>query len=426
MENGISGRKADKRPEFQKMIGLAKSDEPPFSVILVWKFSRFARNQEESIVYKSMLKKQCNIDVISVTEPLIEGPFGSLIERIIEWMDEYYSINLSQEVIRGMTEKAMRGGYQSTPSLGYTSPGHNQPFIIVPEEADVVKYIFDQYVNGHKDCTSIARSLNDRGINTKRGSLFEKRNVAYILRNKFYIGKVIWNDIEREGVHETFISNELFEAANERLDAEYAPKRRRNVSTCRHWLSGIVKCSSCGASLGYNTARYPFFQCWRYAKGFHPGSSGISEKILVTGVLEYFEKLLGGAEFSFSYRATPAKELDETILYEKELKKLDAREIRIKDAYEAGIDTLEEYKSNKQRIANERKRIEELLNAVPKEERNPDSDKNTILERVRTVYDILKDDSVDYETKGVFIRSVVEEIIWDRGNDTLTFHLYIP
>ena len=58
VENGISGRKADKRPEFQRMIGLAKSPEKPFQSILVWKFSRFARNQEESIVYKSMLKKQ--------------------------------------------------------------------------------------------------------------------------------------------------------------------------------------------------------------------------------------------------------------------------------------------------------------------------------------------------------------------------------
>lgn len=102
VENGISGRKADKRPEFQKMISIAKTDEPPFSLILVWKFSRFARNQEESIVYKSMLKKQHGIDVVSITEPLIDGPFGSLIERIIEWMDEYYSINLSGEVMRGM------------------------------------------------------------------------------------------------------------------------------------------------------------------------------------------------------------------------------------------------------------------------------------------------------------------------------------
>ena len=93
-ELGISGRKADKRPEFQKMIGLAKSSDHPVDVILVWKFSRFARNQEESIVYKSLLRKQSNVDVVSVSEPLIDGPFGSLIERIIEWMDEYYSIRL--------------------------------------------------------------------------------------------------------------------------------------------------------------------------------------------------------------------------------------------------------------------------------------------------------------------------------------------
>ena len=94
-EIGISGRKADKRPAFQEMIGLAKSLEHPVDAIIVWKYSRFARNQEESIVYKSLLKKQNNVDVISVSEPLVDGPFGSLIERIIEWMDEYYSIRLS-------------------------------------------------------------------------------------------------------------------------------------------------------------------------------------------------------------------------------------------------------------------------------------------------------------------------------------------
>ncbi len=77
-ELGVSGRKADKRPEFQKMISMCKSNELPVDLILVWKYSRFARNQEESIVYKSLLKKQHNVDVISISEPLIEGPFGSL------------------------------------------------------------------------------------------------------------------------------------------------------------------------------------------------------------------------------------------------------------------------------------------------------------------------------------------------------------
>lgn len=130
IENGISGRKADKRPEFQRMISIAKSKPSPFQVIVVWKFSRFARNQEESIVYKSMLKKQCDVDVVSISEPLIDGPFGSLIERIIEWMDEYYSINLSAEVKRGQTEKALRGGYQSAPPFGYKHDGSGNPYAI--------------------------------------------------------------------------------------------------------------------------------------------------------------------------------------------------------------------------------------------------------------------------------------------------------
>ena len=144
IEGGISGRKADKRPKFKEMIAQAKSKAHPFDVILVWKFSRFARNQEESIVYKSMLERD-NVDVVSVSEPLIDGPFGSLIERIIEWMDEYYSIRLSGEVTRGMTENALRGNYQARPPLGYRIPGYRQTPIIVPEEAELIQLIFNLY-----------------------------------------------------------------------------------------------------------------------------------------------------------------------------------------------------------------------------------------------------------------------------------------
>lgn len=428
VENGISGRKADKRPEFQKMISLAKSDEKPFSSILVWKFSRFARNQEESIVYKSMLKKQHGVDVISITEPLIDGPFGSLIERIIEWMDEYYSINLSGEVIRGMTEKAMRGGYQSTPSLGYASPGPGQPFVVVPEEAAIVKYIFDQYANHHKDLTAIARAINRRGVLTKRGNPFERRNIDYILRNRFYIGKVIWNDIERDGVHETFISDDLFQAANDRLNAEFRPVKRRNVSTCKHYLSGLVKCSVCGASLAYNGSRDEYFNCWKYAKGFHPGSSYIARNRLEKSVLEYFEKLLDGAEFTFSYRSPAAeKKADDTKIYQRELEKLEHREKRIKEAYQAGIDTLEEYRENKKRLQNERQRLNELILSQKEDNKHdPDADKKVLLSSIQTVYDVLKNDEVDYETKGVFLRSVLEDVIWNREENSLTFHLYMP
>ena len=73
VDAGISGKKADRRPEFQRMIAAAKSN-PPFSILLVWKFSRFARNQEESIFYKSILRSKCGVDVVSISEPLIAAP----------------------------------------------------------------------------------------------------------------------------------------------------------------------------------------------------------------------------------------------------------------------------------------------------------------------------------------------------------------
>ena len=93
-DDGISARTAEKRAAFRRMIAQARSAAHPYSVILVWKFSRFARNQAESILYKNLLHK-IGVEVVSVSEPVAEDPFGTLIERIIEWMDEYYVVNLS-------------------------------------------------------------------------------------------------------------------------------------------------------------------------------------------------------------------------------------------------------------------------------------------------------------------------------------------
>ena len=103
LDQGISGRSADKRPSFMKMIGLAKQTPRPFDLILVWKFyCAFARSRQDSILYKSMLRKECGIDVVSITEQLSGDPTSILVEALLEAMDEYYSINLSQEVRRGM------------------------------------------------------------------------------------------------------------------------------------------------------------------------------------------------------------------------------------------------------------------------------------------------------------------------------------
>lgn len=422
----VSGRKAKNRREFQRMIGLAKSPEHPFDVIVVWKFSRFARNQEESIVYKSMLKKD-NVDVISISEPLIDGPFGSLIERIIEWMDEYYSIRLSGEVLRGMNEKALRHGYQQTPPLGYQAVGSGQPFVINEKEFKIVSYIFEQFDVHDRDYTAIARSLNNMGYRTKRGGLFEKRNVERILKNPFYYGLVVWNETSFMGTHEVRLTKEQFDKRMDKIKKRYAPAKRRNVSTCTHWLSGLLKCGCCGASLAYNRVNHsPGFQCWRYSKGFHEGSMSISEKKVTAAVYEYFEGILNGKDFAFTYRAPVTTETnDKRKSLIEELQKISTREQRIRLAYENEIDTLEEYSENKKRLKMAREQLEKELADLDIVPSDTKPSKEEILAKVKTVYDIVKSPDIDYEIKGNAMRSLVESITYDKENQKLEFILYI-
>lgn len=443
-ELGISGRKADKRPEFQKMIGLAKSSDHPVDAILVWKFSRFARNQEESIVYKSLLKKKHNVDVISISEPLVDGPFGSLIERIIEWMDEYYSVRLSGEVTRGMREKAERGGYQARPPLGYKIVSHKEPPVIVPEEAEIVKLIFEKYVHDGMGLFEIARLLNSHNFKTSHGKEFERRSIEYILQNPTYCGMVRWNRtineskeirpesewIIAEGEQPAIISKELFDKAQERYKREYRPRGARPVSTYKHWLSGIVKCPACGRTMTAckienNKQTYCYFRCYGYSKGKCAAKNSISSLKLEPAVLESIKSVLDTGKIT--YRKIEVKTEDtadlKTIL-EDQIKKIDVKLHRIKEAYMNGIDTMEEYKENKRIVQGEKDGLEKQLSELKEEKISTKNEDKDMLMRVKNVYDILSSDSVDATTKNDVLRSVVEKIVYDREKDELKVYYY--
>lgn len=443
-EVGISGRKADKRPEFQKMIGLAKASDHPADAILVWKYSRFARNQEESIVYKSLLKKKHNVDVISASEPLVDGPFGSLIERIIEWMDEYYSVRLSGEVTRGMKEKAERGGYQARPPLGYKIVSHKEPPVIVPEEAEIVKLIFEKYVHDGMGLFEIARLLNRHNFKTSHGKEFERRSIEYILQNPTYCGMVRWNRtineskeirpesewIIAEGEQPAIISKELFDKAQERYKREYRPRGARPVSTYKHWLSGIVKCPACGRTMTAckienNKQTYCYFRCYGYSKGKCAAKNSISSLKLEPAVLESIKSVLDTGKIT--YRKIEVKTEDtadlKTIL-EDQIKKIDVKLQRIKEAYMNGIDTMEEYKENKRIVQGEKDSLEKQLSELKEEKISTKNEDNDMLMRVKNVYDILSSDSVDATTKNEVLRSVVEKIVYDREEDELKVYYY--
>lgn len=434
-KKGISGRKADNRPEFQRMIAFAKSQRPaPFKRLYLWKFSRFARNQEESTFYKGILRKKCGVEIKSVSEPIMEGMFGRLIETIIEWFDEYYSINLSGEVIRGMTEKALREGYQSTPCLGYRAVGEGKPFIVDEKSYAIVEYIFQTYHSG-KDMTATARATNSKGYRTRRGNRFDRRGINRILTNRFYIGEVVWNGYTFQGTHEIRPSiTSIFDDVQKRLEKEYRPQKRREVSSNAHWLSGMLKCSVCGSSLGYNRSndqkkRPDFFQCWKYAKGFHEGSCCLSVRLAEKAVIESLEEVLATNELEYEYiRKTDDTVNAEEVAIQEALARLEVKERRIREAYENEIDTLEEYKQNKLRLKSEREELMADAERLHRQaEQAPDvvPSKEDVMRQVAHVHEIISDSNIDYETKGNALRKIVKDIVFDRKKGHLYIHFYV-
>lgn len=302
-DNGISAKNTEKRKQFNKMIALAKEKAPPFECIFVWKFSRFARNQEQSIVYKSLLKKR-GIELISVSEPMIEGPFGSLIERIIEWMDEYYLINLSGEVRRGMIEKASRGEAMTPPVLGYSLDGKRY---VPNEHANTVRDIFSSYLFGESK-PSIAKRMEKLGITTSKGTPPNARWIDYTLKNPIYIGKIRWsyggrcasdrktdNVMLSEGLHSPIISKELWQGVQDKLRLERKNRTlQRSMNTEVTMLYGLLRCDACGSVLSPLSPSSPYLQCSGYSSGSCKVSHCISIKRAEAVVISAFKEALSG------------------------------------------------------------------------------------------------------------------------------------
>lgn len=430
-DKGISGKNANKRPAFQEMIAACKDKSHPYDAILLWKFSRFARNIDESTYYKSVLRKKCNVDVISISEPIVEGMYGRLIEMVIEWSDEFYLYNLSGEVMRGMTQKALKGGYNANAPIGYIKEkGSEHIPQIDPDTALLVQKIFDMFTKKQYPMSDIAVRLNQMGYKTKRGGRFEQRTIRYILENPFYIGKVRWNYYDRQnnrrkdpsdviladGKHEPIISKEQFGKAAQRLTeirkcSSYG--KHRTAVSAGHWLSGLLKCPGCGASLGYHKKtpkRSAGFLCWKNAKGLCDTRSYIGESQVVKEVLGILKDMTASGRDFYYDLSVIQNDKTEHALLQKELKSLEKKMKRIKEAYINEIDTLEEYKENKALLTKRQKELLEKLAQTQTIAHFPLIRKDINLQ---LLINQLQDETIETADKANALREIFDSFIWD-------------
>ena len=258
IDRAFSGR-TDNRPQFKQMLEDSKYNN--FDMILVYKVDRFARDRYISAVYKKQLKDN-GVELVSCTEHIEKGANGVIMEGILESFAEWYSINLSENIRRGVMENARQhlcvGGH---PPLGFDFK--DKKYVINPKEAIIIKDIFTMFSNG-KGKQEISNKLNNAGFRSKKGNKFTVQSIDKILNNKKYAGYYIMksNNIEVKDAIPKIVDEKLFEKC------QYILKNKtvHHKSIGKYILTNKLFCS-CGGKMigssgyGRNGELYKYYRC---------------------------------------------------------------------------------------------------------------------------------------------------------------------
>ena len=276
----------EKRTGFMQMI--ADSSKRHWQTVLVWKLDRFARNRNDSAIYKTKLKKN-GVKVVSVTENISDNPEGIILESVLEGMAEFYSAELSQKITRGLRESALKcNSVGGRVPLGYKIENHK--FVIDPVGADIVREAFHLYAQGHT-IADICRYFNGKGYKSSKDAIFTRSSFKSMLKNKRYIGVYKYKDIEVEDGMPAIVDKEVFEEVQLRLKKNgSAPARGK--AKANYLLSGKLFCGHCGSNMVGECGRsrtgevYHYYACFDHKRGGRCDKKAIRKEIIEDWVVE--------------------------------------------------------------------------------------------------------------------------------------------
>ena len=459
VDEAESGRSAS-RPAFREMIALAKTKNPPFTAILVWKLNRFSRSRVDSVTYKTLLKSK-GIRVISINEHLDESPSGQLLEGIIESVDEFYSANLGQDIKRGLRENASRGFYTcGRPPYGFRKvpvrDSAKTRYRLEPEpegsiSVKVVCRVFEMALKGN-GCKEIARALNREGLYTSAGRRWGKTTVHKVLNNEAYCGNLVFGGrpghpaihsgeppVRVEDAWQPIIDKDTFWQVQERM-AKNAPRAvHPRIVPSFYLLSGILFCS-CGSAMVGRSAkshRYYYYTCNRSCKQGREACNSrilpkdkierlvidqIKQKVLDRQCLEELVRLVN-EELDAGHVLIK----DRLSAIDMEMYDLENRLSRLYDALETGKLTLDDLAP---RIKALRMRQDELskTRAVAEAEMTLQGYQHVDIDAVHAYVTDLQSllDESGVTQRKAFLRSFVKKIVVEKEEVKLYYNLPVP
>lgn len=378
IEEGESAKTAN-RTEFQKALAFCAKHKPTH--FIVYKVDRFARNQDDHVATKVILKKY-KTQLASVTEPIDGTTMGRAMEGMLSVFAELDNNVRSERSKGGMMEKFRRGIWVWKAPIGYKRLVKGGNLIIDETTSPYIKLLFEKYSTGTYSYEALAVFLSTRGFKTRAGKKIFPQLVEKIIHNPIYYGVLkVWGE-EHKGTFESIIEESLFW------------KCQPGVRPKSHFTKGDIKnpnfplrkfavCSICqigltgSSSTGRKGKKYPYYH---HHKQGCVASKAVPKETLEQNFVEHLQDISPKPRFEKVFTAIVAdiwkknyKKLDaDHAEVEKEITNLKAQRQRIFDLYEAAKYTDEEFMEQKKNI-NIRIQQKELLREEKKiEEFNMD------------------------------------------------------
>lgn len=444
----VSGDSINERPEMQRLLSDVYAKR--YKGVLVVEVERLARGNTKDQGEVADAFQISNTHII--TPAKVYDPNNEFDQEYFEFglfmsRREYKTIKRRMEA--GKKQSVMEGNYiLSQRIFGYNIERRSKKERILvpnPEEAKLVKMIFDWYTEDGRSTGWIARQMTDMGIKTMRNKPEWSRNtIRDMLSNVHFIGKVSWNEQSTikvfdektgklvkkrkygqedvyEGKHEALISIDQFEKAQE-LSKSRKPKLRKEAELISP-LAGLLKCCDCGAHLIYmDYARYESVQHDVVARFVHPVRHLCKKKSLAApAIMDALVEALKSCIADFELKMESSNDQTELIRHqemiasmEAELKKQEARKRKLLDSWESedGMYTKDEFIERKQMYTATIEKIKDQIQEAKKVTPAP-VDYSAQIVNLHAVIDRLNDPSVNAKAKNDFLKQYIDCITYD-------------
>lgn len=279
---GKSGKSITGRPEFTQMLQDVADDKDGVEYILVFKLSRFGRNAAD-VLNSLQYIQDFGVNLICVEDGIDSSKdSGKLTITVLSAVAEIERENILVQTMEGRKQKAREGKWNGGQApFGYTLDSKKGMLLVNPDEAEIVKIIFNKFVNEGLGADSISNYLNQHGyVKTKYRShelnYFTRSLVRKILDNPVYIGKIAYgksstekikgtrdqyhrvrNDdfLLAEGLHEAIIDLDLWEGARAKREETGVKWVKTHSLEHEHILTGLLKCPVCGVGMSGTVRR---------------------------------------------------------------------------------------------------------------------------------------------------------------------------